>query len=486
MPEIQSAFEMPVPFGIVADTGHPLDEIDEPTLRSFSSQGPDTSPDQAFLAAKADTSDQHFGVSGDVDANNLAESGWAVMFSAAVDQAIREAVQPLLDHRRAQVGDESLFKIFEGPNGYQPGQTASKWLAGRNVRMDVVEPGLGVPFYLLIVGPPEEIPFEFQYGLDIYWAVGRLWFPTADEFRQYAASVVLYETMATVSASRQMAVFATQHDFDRATQLFCKQVANPIVSGTDSTPPIGRRQKFAVQSFIGDAATKSELNNVFSGAIPNGAPALLFSGSHGMVIRQDDPRQEEKQGAMVCQDWGGYGSIGEDAWFAASDLPANAKVHGMIHVLFACYGAGCPQFDNFSRAEKTPKPIAPKPMLSRLPQALLAHPNGGALAVLGHVERAWAFSFQSERGGPQIQGFRDVLGRVLRGDRLGQATDQFNTRWAALSTELADVLNDIQFNVDVPPQKLANMWVARDDARNYILFGDPAVRLRVQDMPVIA
>jgi hypothetical protein len=485
MPEPQPAFEMPVPFGVDADTGRPLEEIDESTLRFFSDQGPDTSAEQAQLAAKVDESGQHFGVVGDADANDLAESGWAVMFSFGVDQKMREALQPLLDYRKSQVADERLFKVFEGPSGYQAGDTASKWLARQGVRVDVVDPSRGVPFYFLIVGPPDEIPFEFQYGLDIYWAVGRLWFPTPDEFRQYAASVIQYETMATVPASRQMAIFAPQHDFDRATQLFCKQVAKPLVS-SDSTPQLGRKQKFAMQSFIGEPATKSGLNNVLTAAIPNGTPSLLFSGSHGMVIRPDDPRQGEKQGAIVCNDWGGYGSIGEEHWYAASDLPANAKVHGMIHVLFACYGSGCPQFDNFSRTEKSPKQIAPKAMLGRLPQALLAHPDGGALAVLGHVERAWAFSFQSERGGPQIQGFRDVLGRVLRGDRLGQATDQFNTRWAALSTELADLLNDMQFNVEVPPQKLANMWVARDDARNYIVFGDPAVRLRVDDMPVIA
>ena len=148
--------------------------------------------------------------------------------------------------------------------------------------------------------------------------------------------------------------------------------------------------------------------------------------------------------------------------------------------------SGCPQFDNFNRLQEgAPKTIAPKPMMARLPQALLAHPDGGALAVLAHIDRAWAYSFRSGSQG-QIQGFRDVVGRIMRGERLGMATDQFNIRWAALSTELSEVLDQMRVGLQVDPKKLANQWVARDDARNYVLFGDPAVRLRTEDMPALA
>ena len=42
-------------------------------------------------------------------------------------------------------------------------------------------------------------------------------------------------------------------------------------------------------------------------------------------------------GAPICQEWvKGAGPSKEDQYFAGSDLPANTKVHGMIHFMFAC------------------------------------------------------------------------------------------------------------------------------------------------------
>jgi hypothetical protein len=123
-------------------------------------------------------------------------------------------------------------------------------------------------------------------------------------------------------------------------------------------------------------------------------------------------------------------------------------------------------------------------MLARLPQKLLSHPEGGALAVLAHVDRAWGCSVR-EGNNPQTQGFSDVIAKIMWGDRLGQATDQFNVRWASLSTKLAETLDKARSGLTVDPTALGNQWVARDDARNYIIIGDPAVQLRVNDMPVL-
>ena len=278
-------------------------------------------------------------------------------------------------------------------------------------------------------------------------------------------------------------MFATEHDFDQATQLFMRQVARPLsVTDDGATAKVWTRAKFALDTCLGEKATRSAFAEILCGG-PPGAPALLVSGSHGLECPPGDPRQANAQGAIICQDWGGFGAIAPEHWFAASDIPADAKLLGMMHFFFACYGGGCSEFDDYDRLNKQRRQIAGRPFVSRLPQAMLSHPNGGALAVLAHVERAWAYSFQGQRGGSQIQGFRDVIGRLLRGERIGQATDVFNMRWAAMSTELSEMQADLAHGADLPMTRLGNLWISRDDARNFIVLGDPAVRLRVENMP---
>jgi hypothetical protein len=478
--ELTPTDDFMAPFGISADTGKPIGGLSDEAVMAMLGKGPE--PQAQALLAKANP-EANYGVIGGTDPNKLDESGWGVIFAPGVDQKIKDALAPLIEHRKAIA---MPFQIYDGPTSVRPGESAQDWLCRQKVRMDVVDPDKGVPFYLLIVSPPDAIPFEFQYFLDIYWAVGRLWFDTAGEFRQYAESVVRYERGAAIPTTRNMAMFATEHDFDNATQLFTRNVAKPLAFGEGTNPmPIGKKRGFGLKTVFGEAATKAGLADLLSGRAECGSPSLLFSGSHGMEFSAEDPRQSANQGAIVCQDWGGYGKITENHWFAAQDVPTDAKVHGMMHIFFACYGGGTPEVDNFDRMNNQPRKIAPKAFFSALPAKLLSHPSGGALAVLAHIERAWAYSFQGDKGGSQTQGFRDVIGRLMMGDRIGQATDSFNIRWAALSAQLLEKQEDRKYGAEIPLQMLGRMWVARDDARNFMILGDPAVRLRVEDLPPV-
>ena len=161
---------MPIPFGVQAETGQYLPPIQESDLDHIQK----ASQLAEIRAANANAS--HLAAIAEVAPDNLEQTGWGVIFASATPaadkQAIKDALKPLLDLRASQAGD--LFKIFDDANGYQQGVSADQWLSARGSALNVVDPTQGVPYYLLIVGSPAEIPFEFQYDLDTYFAVGRL------------------------------------------------------------------------------------------------------------------------------------------------------------------------------------------------------------------------------------------------------------------------------------------------------------------------
>lgn len=115
--------------------------------------------------------------------------------------------------------------------------------------------------------------------------------------------------------------------------------------------------------------------------------------------------------------------------------------------------------------------------MARLPQRLLSHPQGGALAVIGHVDRAWTYSFAWNDLQAQTDTFRDTLLRIMRGQRIGWATEYFNERYAALATSLSTMLANIQVGRIPNDLQLSSLWTANNDARSYVICGDPAVRL---------
>ncbi len=471
MPDGDSTTDMPIPLGVL-ETGGFADSIDDATIQQLKNQGTGGTVSKDVITAKGQSDAAHFGmVGGELNADNLEKAGWAVMFGASVDKKIRNNLSPLIDRRKQQVGNDALFKVLDPPAA---GQSASDWLLSQHTSLNVVDPSKGVPYYVLIVASPEEITFEFQYELDLYWAVGRLWLQNAADYEAYAQSVVDYETQSRVSSSRKLVMFAPDYGGkdNGASKLMCTNLVNPLIN-----TPVGQAEKFKLQSFVGAAATKSALNGIFAGSEPAGTPALLFTGSHGLLKLPSSKELADAQGAIVCQDWKGDPNPPlDDCYYAAWDLPKNAKVHGMVHFLFDCYGVGWPKNDTYNFQKKVA--ISPTPMMARLPQALLGRENG-ALAVLGHIDRAWSYSYE-EGGQPQDQSFRDVLTKLMNGYRFGSATDQFNLRWAALSIPLAETLQRMQTRRGLEKQA-AQQWVARDDARNYILHGDPAIKLRVDE-----
>jgi hypothetical protein len=408
----------------------------------------------------------HLGLPHDVDPASVAQAGWAIVFHEQESDAVKAALEPLIAHRRTRVPADRCHVLT-----YQTGQTRASWLAANGAAAGSVLP-TRVPYYLLLVGGPERFPFVFCHHLDVEYAVGCLHFDTPDGYAQYASSVIDYETSAAIPNARRLVMFGARHAGDRSTTLSADRLVTPLAA----QPPAG----FPVDLLIGDGARKEALLN--ASAPRSRPPALVFTASHGMGWSTPDARQATDQGALICQDWKPLTIPGPGDYLGAADIPADGHVHGSIVFHFACYGAGTPRHDRFLHEKgRPPAVIADKPFIAALPKALLAHPRGGALAVIGHVERAWGCSIATPKAGAQLLPFRNALERLALGQPVGHAMKDFNERYATLSTTLAGMLEEMEFGAAVDSEELVRAWVERNDAEGYLVLGDPAVAIRAGD-----
>ncbi|NJN19047.1 MAG: hypothetical protein HC822_23735 [Oscillochloris sp.] len=422
----------------------------------------------------------HLGVMEHIDPEVLAEAGWGLIVPVGCDPQILDALQPLREHRKAEAAaiNPVRYKEFTGPLAYRPGESSDAWLARQGVAPGPADPDRGVPYYLLIVAGPAEIPFRFQYHLDVQYAVGRIHFATVAEYRRYAESVVAAERRGLARPQR-VALAGISNGADRSTNLSSAHLLAPLADSLSGDP---RFSDWLIER-IGpsDATKKRGMLDLIGG--PQ-TPPLLFTTSHGMGFDPDDRRQLRHQGALLCQDWPGLEVWGrqpipEDFYLSADDVGAAARVWGSIFFHFACYSAGTPREDDFSHHVLLPdRPlIAPHPFVASLPQRLLGHEAGGALAVIGHVDRAWTWSFRWQRVDSGVTVFADVMKRLMRGQRVGHALEAFNERYGQIAASLNTELEDIRFGKLYNPHDLADLWTANNDARAYVIVGDPAVRL---------
>jgi hypothetical protein len=401
----------------------------------------------------------------------LGEAGWGLVLPTDSDAAILEALDPLVQHRRSQAGaiDERRCKVLT----VFPGESKSAFLSRHGAGPGAADPDV-VPYYLLLVGDPVSISFRFQYQLDVAYAVGRIAFEQPREFAAYAESIVRSETAPSKQQS-SVAFFAPRNPNDAATALSFNHLVSPLSAAVPNIAP--NRE---VEILVGESATVNGLQGVLGQP-----PALLFTASHGLGMPAGHAQQRALQGALVCQEWPGPdGRRFDPAWcFSGDNVDPSVDLTGLIAFHFACFGAGTPQWDDYFRttgaasSEPAPKQIAPAPFVASLPNRLLANPAGGALAAVGHIDRAWGYSFAWPNVGRQTAVYESTFRRLFSGHPLGSALEYFNQRYAELASDLLAELEELAGGMDADDIGLAAMWTARNDARGFTIVGDPAVRL---------
>ncbi len=457
--------------GVDADTGSylfpktPLDRL----VRAVKGE----QPDPAHLAeldarTRADTED-HLAVVFGRRPERLSEVGWALVAADDVEPEILEALAPLRDRRRGQAQD--LYRELAGPTaGVHMGESSQDFLIRHNVDPNDVADPRQLPYYVLLVGSPERLSFPFQYQLGVQRAVGRLHFDTAEQYARYAENVVAAEAPhAPGPGAQRVHVFAARNPGDLATALSASRLAYPLAQDLAATA--------AVTSDIGETATKQRLSEILSGDQRLG---LLFTATHG--LGRAGPAQRETQGALLCQEWQGplHGPLTGAEYLGGGDLDSGHPVSATVVFSFGCYSAGTPQTTDFVDTP-TPAASADPPFIARLAQRLLTHPRGGCIAFVGHVDRVWNCSFLWKGVKPRILPFTSTIEALLAGAPLGMAMEYVSARYATTATELTSLLHQMRAVGRVAEDRvLANLWLAANDARNFVVIGDPAIRLSSQ------
>ena len=307
-----------------------------------------------------------------VNPNDLAEVGWSVIFHEGEDDGIRKALAPLLEHRRGMAGKRFRELVFRATDRANPRAFFERYRIGR----DDVDPRI-IP-YLLIVGSPEAIPFEFQYGLDLIPAVGRLYFKDVSSYSTYAENVVKNET-SLFSRSRSMTLLGAENDSltelrtNKRTSFLAEKLAKKI-EGWD------------FETVTGLDATKDRLKHLMGGSQTS---ELLSSMGNAVFFRKDTETGYGNQGSLVISDrYRLWRMLERKHYLSPDDVSESIGFRGKIDFCFDCYSGGTPEFDDFAGPGKASR-LHEKTFVSPLAKPRLGYKRG-LLAGIGHVDKAKA------------------------------------------------------------------------------------------------
>lgn len=392
--------------------------------------------------------------------NNPSEVGWALLLppEGPETREIAGCLAPLVQHRNGKV-------IF--------GKLDEEWIENEYT----YKPENDRPYYILLAGSPSTIPFSFQYLLDTHAAVGRLTFDKLEEYEVYAKKVVDYEKSTSTGVERHAIVFAPALEGD-VTYFSKTYMADVLVK-------IIQTKNIPVTYLSAGGATLSNFISTTKGDATRPSPALIYTASHGLAVPggiQNEEVRRRLQGAICCQDYDG-----NEGLFSADQVPSEPYLYGSIVFTFACYGAGTPRRSDFFHWINQPSLLDCCPQedfVAALPRRLLAHP-GGPFAFFGHIDPAWLYSFVSPTKGygARMGTFTQAIEQLLDGYTIGYAVKKFNEVYTYCNTRLAAKEDEFRLKRtlgrdDQWTDELVDLWITRNDSQNYIILGDPAVRVK--------
>jgi hypothetical protein len=380
---------------------------------------------------------------------------WAAVVLQGQETEAAQALAPLINHRRQQgyLWGDGIIVIAPSVSG-----TVESWWR-RFERAVGVDP----PQYLLLVGGPDRLPFEFQYELDLHRATGRLDVsdtPGGDfswaACQRYAEKVAAYEQAQISLEAKPLFYSLTSDSSTKVSHDYLVLELAKTIPGT-------------VTALYGDEATAENLAEALAAAR---APKLVFTASHGVEFPADPVRW----GALTDAAFRGR----SDDAVVSAQLASKAERfgHGSIVFAFACFSAGVPERSTVSfLAGESDAPLGMGARVSALPRQLLGHPQG-PVAFIGHVDRVSAVAFQSSFGMAGITPYRHFTGWLRqKGATVGRALGTMREDARRVGAQIAAALEQAaQTGGDKTTiREAGRKWIGFHDYRGFILLGDPAV-----------
>ena len=431
------------------------------------------------------------------NAGDLAQQRWAVVVpEGPVGERLRHLVEPLAARRAQEQGAEVL--TVRVPPGMSA-EAAMRW------RKDVY-PGIYEhreyrrPRYLLILGDMDQVSMDTQQVLALDGLPGRLSGSSDDAYLAYVDKVLAWER-APSPHSRPRSLFYTVHDGSGATVSGYDKLVRPCFAHCEEVWRT-ERSHFPAAAVL-DAGSRHEPDpGELLGLAAASDPTVLFSLSHGLGPPRrrpwTPPQARARQGAMH------FGSAGA---LMPADIGTGPFLPGGLWLYFACFGAGTPSQSAYHHwlamlEQRGMKGLGPLRAVldgldreggftSGMARAALANPDG-PLAVIGHVDLAWSYSYEELRAGEdgrvrgsnRAEGFFDLLARMVKGERVGVTVLDLQRNLTTVSTELNQRYDRCKREGHEPEGAspgdqltLGNLWMQRQDLLGYVILGDPAARL---------
>lgn len=219
--------------------------------------------------------------------NEPSRCGWEVIVHPRdwewIWTELGEDLRALAAMRTGRSDFRPLF--FDCGRGDCGGNDPEDWWAWIHRRLEgPAGPGREPPFYFLILGSPQRIPFGFQMTLHAAAAVGRIHYDTPEEYRAYFRKL-----LGRKRGIRGLDIFAPCHD--EATEMATAKFALPLADWAC-------RKRLACRTIIDARGARKRATRAGFEALGQASDRLLFAIGHGLF--EPRPGRAELIGALCC------------------------------------------------------------------------------------------------------------------------------------------------------------------------------------------